>query len=480
MMTRPRRCVFFSAIVLLAGAGLVGAEEGARPPNIILILADDVSADELSPYGGGIAMPNLQKLADDGVIFRNGWSTSLCGPSRAMIMTGKYPHHTGYYENAVMPRVPFEDDPRHLPILKMLKEAGYATSMVGKKHFGAVADAGPYGAEDWLIARYWDGHDGPKQNSWSPDRSDMYGVSWYWHPGLVRNGRGVPTSAEDFGPDLELEHLLAFMAAHPDGPFAAFWMTNLPHKAHDEKRPGELQWYYTDVPELDAEGRPTGGKMAGSLRSNMQYLDHLLGRLRAGLQENGMSDRTIIFFTADNGTADVRGDNKVMDKNSYDRDDAIRVPFVVGGGPVMPRGPSEVLVDFTDFWPTFAQLAGYRGKMNADGHSFVPYLLGESFAPREIIQMQINNARWVRDRDWLLDGRGRFYDTRSAKNRDGYLDVSTSTDPEVVAARRRFEEYLQRIPLPDEADPATRESWQAFRATPAGAPVEAYRPPYLE
>jgi hypothetical protein len=86
----------------------------------------------------------------------------------------------------------------------------------------------------------------------------------------------------------------------------------------------------------------------------------------------------------------------------------------------------------------------------------------------------------VRDRDWLLDGRGRFYDTRSAKNRDGYLDVSTSTDPEVVAARRRFEEYLQRIPLPDEADPATRESWQAFRATPAGAPVEAYRPPYLE
>jgi hypothetical protein len=169
-----------------------------------------------------------------------------------------------------------------------------------------------------------------------------------------------------------------------------------------------------------------------------------------------------------------------MDKNSYDRDDAIRVPFVVGGGPVKPRGPSEVLVDFTDFWPSFAQLAGYRGEMNTDGRSFAPYLLSETFTPRQTIQMQMNNARWVREQDWLLDGRGRFYDTRGAKNRNEYRDVSESKDPDVMAARRRFENYLKDIPLPDETDPATRDSWQAFRATPAGAPVEVFRPPYLD
>ena len=173
MMIRFLCCFLCSAVTLLAGAGVVGAEEGNRPPNIILILADDVSADELSPYGGEIAMPNLQKLADDGVLFRNGWSTPLCAPSRAMIMTGKYPHHTGYYENAVVPRIPFEKDPRHLPILKMLKDAGYTTSMVGKKHPGNEVDAGPYGADDWFIARYWKGHDGARQTSWAPDRSDL-------------------------------------------------------------------------------------------------------------------------------------------------------------------------------------------------------------------------------------------------------------------------------------------------------------------
>jgi hypothetical protein len=88
--------------------------------------------------------------------------------------------------------------------------------------------------------------------------------------------------------------------------------------------------------------------------------------------------------------------------------------------------------------------------------------------------------RWVRDNDWLLDGRGRFFDTRGAKNRDDYRDVSTSDDPEVVAARQRFETYLQDFPLPDENDPSTRKAWQRFRASPKGAPVEVFRPVYLQ
>ena len=452
-----------------------------RPPNIVFILADDVSACELSPYGGTIAMPNLQKLADDGVLIRDAWSTPVCAPSRAMMMTGKYPHHTGYYENPVSPEVPFWQDPRHLPLLKMLKQAGYATSMVGKKHPGNDPDAGVLGADDWLITWFWLGHNGPRQNHWSPDRQDMYGVSWFWHPGLVRNGQGLPTTPKDFGPDLELKHLLEFAAVDRDKPFIAYWATFRPHKAHEEVAGSpEGRWYYTDVPELDKEGRPTGGKVRGTLKSNMQYLDHLLGRLREGLAKQGRAKDTIIFFAADNGTADIRGHNEVMDKNSYDRDNGIRVPLVVGGGPVQARGTSDVLVDFTDFWPTFAQLAGYRGTMKTDGHSFAPYLLGEPFTPRETIRMAMNNARWVRDRDWLLDGRGRFYDTRGAANRDEYRDVSESTNTEAIAARKRFEMYLQEIPLPDINDPATAKLWRQFRATPQGAPVEVFRPSYLK
>jgi arylsulfatase A-like enzyme len=486
---RAKRMVLVSALLVsLVSAGMAawfddgqGNLAEARPPNIIFILADDVSAGELSPYGGSIPMPNLQRLAEDGVLFRDAWSTPVCAPSRAMMMTGKYPHHTGYYENPVCPEVPFWEDPRHLPVLKMMKEAGYTTSMIGKKHPGDGPDAGALGAEDWLIAWYWPGHDGPRQNHWSPDRNDMYGVSWYWHPGLVCNGKGMPSTPEDFGPDLELKHLLEFTAAARAKPFIAYWATNLPHKAHEEVDGSpDGRWYYTDVPELDKQGRPTGGKVRGTLASNMQYLDHLLGRLREGLVRQGRTKDTIIFFSADNGTAEIRGSNEVMDKNSYDRDNGIRVPLVVGGGPVKPHGSSDVLVDFTDFWPTFAQLAGYRGPRSTDGHSFAPYLLGEPFTPRETIQMAMNNARWVRDTDWLLDGRGRFYDTRGAANRDEYRDVSECADPEVIAARRRFEAHLQRIPLPDENDPATRRAWKRFRLMPQGKPVAVFRPAYLK
>jgi arylsulfatase A-like enzyme len=205
----------------------------------------------------------------------------------------------------------------------------------------------------------------------------------------------------------------------------------------------------------------------------MRYLDHLLGRLRDGLAAQGLADDTVVLFLADNGTA-----NK--DKGSYRRDDAIRVPFVVGGGPVKPRGTSGVLVDFTDLWPTCAQLAGHRGKANSDGHSFAAYLLAEPFTPRKTIRMAMNNARWVRDKNWLLDGIGRFYDTRGAANRDQYRDVSTSGDPEVIDARKRFEAELQKMPLPDETEPNTAVKWKAFRASPAGARIDVFRPPYLD
>ena len=83
------RFVFGVTCLFLPMVALLDAGEKPARPNIILILADDVSADELSPYGGAISMPNLQKLADDGVLFRNSWATPVCAPSRAMLMTGK-------------------------------------------------------------------------------------------------------------------------------------------------------------------------------------------------------------------------------------------------------------------------------------------------------------------------------------------------------------------------------------------------------
>jgi len=94
--------------------------------------------------------------------------------------------------------------------------------------------------------------------------------------------------------------------------------------------------------------------------------------------------------------------------------------------------------------------------------------------------MAMNNARWLRDQDWLLDGRGRFFDLRGATKQADYKDVSEVTAPEVVAARQRFELLLKALPLPDENDPLTRIAWEKFRATPKGKPLETFKPEYMK
>lgn len=466
------RLTISTALLLAPLAALHAAEQtkSSSRPNIILILADDVSARDLSCYGGPVQMPVLDRLAKQGVQFNNAWAAPLCGPTRAILHTGKYPHHQGYYENTVTPRVAFYDDSRHLPLLRMAKAAGYATGMFGKMHFGN--DPGKYGADVHCVARYWKGYDGP---SHSPDgsREGMYGVSWYWHPGEILNGVGIPTTADDFGPDVELKQLLGFIDANKDRPFFVYWPSNLPHMERNP-RTGYRTFSYTSVPELDTKGARTGNQVAGSLQSTMGYLDFLIGRIQNRLQQLALAENTVLFFAADNGTANG-------DKGSYERDYAIRVPFVVAGGPVKSRGLSATLVDFTDIWPTVADLAGYKGNRNTDGHSFATYLLDQPFTSRQTIQMAMNNARWIRDQDWLLDGRGRFFDLRGATKQTDYRDVSESSDPEAMAARKRFERLLMDIPLPDEDDPLTRSAWKKFRKSSSnGKPVKVFRPDYLK
>lgn len=457
------------AVLLLFACSPCGLAEPVRP-NIIIVLADDLSARDLALYGGAVRTPNLERLAQQGVRFNNAWSAPLCGPSRAILHTGKYPCRQGYYENAVTPRVAFYDDPRHLPLLRMAKQAGYVTGMFGKMHFGE--DPGKYGADVHCIYRYWKGYDG---SSHSPDgsRDGMYGVSWYWHPGLILNGVGIPTTQEDFGPDIELKQLLSFVEANKGRPFLAYWPSNLPHMERNPKT-GYRTFSYTAVPELDASGARTGRQVAGSLASAVGYLDLLVGRLQERLRQLGLAENTVVVFAADNGTANG-------DKGSYERDYALRVPLVVSGGPVKPLGLSEALVDFTDMWPTVAGLAGYTGALNTDGHSFAPYLLGQPFTPRETIRMAMNNARWIRDREWLLDGCGRFFDVRGSPSQSEYKDVSTSGAPDVIAARTRFERILEEFPLPDESDPLTQSAWRRFRESgPKGEPVSVLRPDYLK
>jgi len=436
----------------LAASLMVNAAE--EHPNIILILSDDISSKDLACYGGYIKTPTLTRLADKGVLFQTAWSAPLCGPSRAILHTGKYPYNQGYYENGVTPTPSFTRDKRHQPILRMAKAAGYATGMYGKVHHDRGEDASIYGMDDYCLWQKWDGHDGP--------------YARYWHPSYVANGKGVPTCADDFGPDIALQRIFNFIDVNKETPFFVYWPAVL---AHGELSPETNRWGMPEVPEVNAAGKKTGGRVKGSLKSMIEYQDYLVGQLVEKLEKLGLMENTIIFYIGDNGTPGYG-------KGKYNNEVALRVPFVVSGGPVKAIGSSDVLIDFTDIWPTLADLMGYAGPDNTDGHSFAPYLLGEPFTPRSTIQMAMNNARWLRNENWLLDGYGHFWDCRGTRDESKYKDVTQSHDPEVMAARRQFEKELKKIPLPDYEDPKTKKSWQRFRKK--NPPVKVFRPDYLD
>jgi arylsulfatase A-like enzyme len=423
----------------------------AVKPNIILVLLDDVSAKEFTCYGGqGIKTPTLDRMAREGIVFRTAWSTPLCGPSRALLHTGRYGGRTLYLDNNITPRRPFWK--QHLVLGKMMQSAGYATAMFGKSHFSNDPRA-DLGFDEYCIARYWPGYDGPPQAASAKGTASMYAVQWYWHPGLVADGKGCPTQPDDFGPDLEVERIKSFIGRRKAQPFFVYYPMNLPHmtvrSSNTPTSPG-ARWSYTDVPERDARGNKTGQRIKGSLKADLEHVDFLIGQIWSQVVAAGLDQQTILMVAGDNGTAGYG-------KGRLTSEVALRVPFIVyGPGRVKPTGSCDALVDFADVFPTLTELAGalVPAGYALDGRSFAPLLQGRPFSGRDWIHSFLGTARWLRDQRWLLDGAGNLYDCGT--NRDetaGYREVTASAEPEALAARSRFEAILKTIPAPDRNDP---------------------------
>ena len=442
---KSRRLHMLTGLLLLGTFAV--AEPARRKPNIIFIMADDVSAKEYSLYGNkGVNTPNLGRMATEGVAFKTAWATPQCSPTRAVLHTGNYACNTGWYGNEVT-GPDFSERPFIMG--KLMQQAGYKTAWFGKFHFESSPT--PFGFDEYSVGFPWDGYTGPAQ-----DRGGtMYEIQWYWHPGIVMNGKGIHTQPDDFGPDIHADKIVEFIGNHKDEPFFIYWPTFLPHKDFNH---GE--WRYTDVPKLDAGGNKTGRRVPGSLKADLEYLDHLLGKIVAAVKANGLENDTIMVFTGDNGTSPYG-------KCLFESEKGPRVPLVVWGpGRVKPRSMSDVLIDFTDMVPTLVDLGGGMLPASAalDGKSFAPYLRGEPFEERETIFCQFYDGRWVRDKRYLLDARGNYFDC--GNNRDetkGYRRMTLSRDPETLPRiRRRFGKVLEKYPAPDVNEPGTKARWDRY------------------
>jgi arylsulfatase A len=404
------------------GDELSGAEQGV-PPNIILILSDDVGAETIGAYGGeSYQTPNIDQLAADGIRFDYGHAQPLCTPSRVKIMTGQY-NFRNYRQFAHL-------DPAATTFAHILKGAGYSTAVIGKWQLyfnrfenvrGAVpADAGFDEHLLWQLKT--------KKKS-----------SRYWGPLLDHNGEMRQHEATVYGPDVFNDYVLNYIEENSAQPFFIYYPMVLSHDP----------WVTT--PDMRDESAGDQQKFAAM----MAYMDKMVGNVRRKVEEQGLADRTLILFIGDNGTGvdivsrqhgvDVRGaKGATIDAGS-------RVPFMAWGPGVVKVGQhSASLVNLNDIVPTLADLANVELPQDypGDGVSLVPVMSGEEELSRENIFIHYEPrwptaapARYAFDRRWKLYEGGGFYDMHTDPLEQHALDVD-ALDAEAAAA---YSALLQRV-----------------------------------
>jgi len=304
-----------------------------------------------------------------------------------------------------------------------LREGGYATVIGGKwqiNHLGKEPDAlKKHGFDEHCV---WPGVEEGK-----PETQERF-----WNGLLVTNGK---RSKVPYGPDTINQFLIDYIKRHKDDPFLVYYPMLLTHGPHTT----------TPLNKANApEGKPA--LYAG----NVTYMDHLVGKLVAAVDELGLKERTLIVFTGDNGSASsgtLNGEPYPKGKGRQ-ADWGAHVPFIVRA-PFLSRGGiiSRDLIDFTDLYPTFLDLAGVTPPktLKLDGKSFVPSLRGDEdpFKKRSWIYSQIGDFRMIRDWYHIVDNKGAFHNLL----KDPRQERKVSPQDKIAPGRRqRLQMILDRFP----------------------------------
>ena len=400
----------------LASGLLLGSQLTAeKKPNIIFILADDLGIDGVSCYGAdNYKTPNIDQLAREGTRFTNAYTAPLCGPSRALILTGRYAFRTG----ATNQDATGEMKPSVETMMpKVLKQAGYVTASIGK--WGQLP-LGPaeFGFDEYLkftgSGVYWN----------TQDKGKNYIVN-----GEKRNLRD-----QEYLPDVMHSFLVDFITRHRAEPFYVYYSMSHVH--------GEI----LPTPDSAPDSKD-------HYADNISYMDKLVGKLTSELGRLKLRDNTLIVFIGDNGTAGghakkstVGGRRLSGEKGSMLEAGAL-VPMIASWPGKTPAGRvSRDLVDSTDFLPTFAELAGVKPpqKTIIDGRSLAPQIQGKKSQPRDWIFIQLARQWYVREAGWKLNQAEELFDMSQAPFEEPVVP-GDSKDPKAIAARKRLKAALDKL-----------------------------------
>ena len=429
-----------------------------HPPNIVFILADDLGWRDLGCYGNKIhETPNIDKLASQGMRFTNGYAACpVCGPTRASILSGKFPSRLGYTHNWLTPNPeeqPFwgEGIPRtrhafmkleEFTLAEALKVAGYQTAFVGKWHLGEA----PYyphrqGFDVNVGGSHW-GH--PYEGYFSP----------YKMPNLENGPKGeyltdrLTSEAIRVMDDFSREKKPWLM-------YLSYYTVHAPFHAKEEK-----------IRKYQKKARQANATLNAAYAAMVESLDENVGRLLQWLDDQKLQENTIVVFTSDNGGFRAATHNRPLRGYKGElHEGGIRVPWIVQWpGVTKPGSVCDKPVISTDFYPTILEMTGQalRSEQHVDGMSLEPILAGDSDLDRGPMVWHYPHDRIskpssaIRVGDWKFiqyykDGRQELYNLkRDIGESDNLANRMTEKAAEMKARLdAMLKEHGAKFPAPD-------------------------------
>ena len=406
----------------------------AAPPNVILIMADDFGYELVGANGGqSYRTPHLDALAASGMRFEHCYAQPLCTPTRVQLMTGQY----NVRNYAAFGHI----DRNATTFAHLLKKAGYATAVAGKWQLGRGKRLPQRLGFD--EACLW-------QHTRRPPR--------YANPGLEYDGVERDFTDGEYGPKLVNDFALTFIERHKGKPFFLYYPMMLTHRPF-EPTPDSADWDpAARGPERQRDRDPK------YFADMVAYMDKMVGRLVAKVDELGIRDNTLVIFLGDNGTD--RAVTSQWRGQSYPGGKGLgsargtHVPLIANWPGRIPAGRvSSDLIDSTDFFPTLCEPAGVAlpESLTVDGRSFFPQLTGQPGQPREWIYCWYGrhggptaDIEFAMSRDQKLYRDGRFYDLREDPFEEQPLDAKevTGEDAEVAEMlQEALDQYADARPM---------------------------------
>ena len=373
-MKKPIISIYLSLMLLTAFSCKSQNNGFTNTPNIIIFMVDDLGWTDVGSYGSDFyETPTIDKIATNGIRFTNAYSaSSVCSPTRAAIMTGKYPARTKVTDWIAGHNFPWAQlkvpkwkkylDPNETTLPEYLKAKGYATANIGKWHLG----------ED---STYWPEHQGFDTNKGGYAKGGPRGhyFSPYQNPRLTDGPKG------EYLTDRLTDEAIQFINETKETPFFLYFSHYAVHTKLEAKQE-VIDKYKEKISTNNLHKNPIYAAM-------IESVDESLARLLQNLKETGKINNTIIFFMSDNGgLTKVTSNTPLRDGKGSIYEGGVRVPMIIYAPEIILKGSINTTPTITmDVFASITDLLDIKNTTPIDGVSLMPIILEEKEIKRNAL-----------------------------------------------------------------------------------------------